>query len=315
MRASCVSCHNAWPDSPKKDWKVGQVGGALEVAVPMQSEQAAVRQSLAGGLALLAGISLLWLTGVALAIIRLRRTAVDLERQVAERTAELTRSNRELERFAYVASHDLQEPLRAVSGFVSLLARRFKGKIDPEADEFITYAVDGATRMRTLINDLLTYSRAGTRPKALELTNCETIFEHALANLQPTIADTGASVVRGPLPTLMTDRVMLTQVFQNLIANALKFRSPDRKPEVRVEAVRRDDEWQFSIRDNGIGIEPQYFGRIFELFQRLHDPTRYPGTGLGLAICKKIVERYGGRIWVESQPGEGSTFFFTLPTS
>ncbi len=236
-------------------------------------------------------------------------------RDLLERYAkELARSNAELEQFAWVASHDLQEPLRMVASYTQLLARRYKGKLDSDADEFIAYAVGGATRMRRLINDLLEYSRVGTRGKDFEPTDCETVLEGTLTDLQTLIEDSGAVVTRDPLPTLMADATQLGQLFQNLIANATKFRSSETL-KVHVGVERKNGAWLFSVRDNGIGIEPDYWQRIFIVFQRVHGAEDYPGTGIGLAICKKIVERHSGRIWVESQPGDGATFYFTIPIS
>ena len=242
-----------------------------------------------------------------------------LEELVAARTAELTRvneelarSNTELERFAYVASHDLQEPLRMVASYTQLLARRYRGKLDADADEFICYAVDGANRMQQLIQALLDYSRLSTKGNRLEITESDVACNSAILSLRQAIEDSGAIVTVGPLPPVLADATQLSQLFQNLIGNAIKYRNEDR-PEIRVAARAERDQWVFSIQDNGIGIEPQYNDRIFEMFQRLHTREKYSGTGIGLTICRKIVERHGGRIWVESQPGHGSTFLFTIP--
>ncbi len=241
----------------------------------------------------------------------LKRYAANLEQLVEARTEELSRSNAELEQFAYVASHDLQEPLRMISSYTQLLSRRYHGKLDADADEFIAYAVDGATRMQKLINDLLAYSRVGTRGKLFAHVDCGAIVEHVLANLSLVIEESGAQVTCTALPVLTGDESQLSQLFQNLIGNALKFRGAN-PPLVQIAAERRGEEWFFSVRDNGIGIETTYFDRIFVIFQRLHTRDQYPGTGIGLAICKKIVNRHGGRIWVESVYGEGTSFFFTL---
>jgi PAS domain S-box-containing protein len=226
---------------------------------------------------------------------------------------ELKRSNDELQQFAYVASHDLQEPLRMVASYTQLLAKRYKGRLDSDADEFIAYAVDGSNRMQDLIQDLLAYSRAGTNGKVLHKISSETALNKALTNLRTTIGESGAVVTHDPLPVITTDDTQLAQVFQNLVGNAIKYRSAE-VPHVHVSAAKNGgNEWIFSVRDNGLGIDPQYFDRIFILFQRLHGRTEFKGTGIGLAICKKMLERMGGRIWVESQPEKGSTFHFALP--
>jgi signal transduction histidine kinase len=241
-----------------------------------------------------------------------REANTELERRVAERTADLARSNSELQQFAYVASHDLQEPLRMVASFTQLLAKRYKDKLDDDAREFIDFAVDGATRMQTLITDLLMYSRVGTQGKPLERTSCDKVLDKTLASLKFAIDENKATITRQPLPEIMADPIQLGQLFQNLIANAMKFHG-NKHPQIAVSAERREDSWQFAVQDNGIGIDPAHGDRIFVIFQRLHTKTEYPGTGIGLAICKKIAERHGGRIWVEPTPGGGSRFRFTVP--
>jgi PAS domain S-box-containing protein len=241
---------------------------------------------------------------------QLRQTAEALEHQ----TAELMRSNAELQQFAYVASHDLQEPLRMVASYTQLLARRYQGKLDQDADEFIAFAVDGAKRMQALINDLLAYSRVGTQGGEFQPTNIGEVVDRVIADLAAAIEDAGATVTHGDLPTLRVDPVQMGQLIQNLISNAIKFRGED-SPRVEITVERERSAWRFAVRDNGLGIAPEYAERIFVIFQRLHTREEYPGTGIGLAICKKIVERHGGQIWLESRPGKGATFFFTLPAN
>jgi len=237
-----------------------------------------------------------------------RRRAAEALKRAAD---ELARSNRELEQFAYVASHDLQEPLRVVTGYLQLIQRRYQDKIDSDADQFIHYAVDGAARMQQLITDLLDYSRVGTQGRPFAPTSVEAVLDKVLVNLQMIVRDTDAAVTRDPLPTVLADETQLIQLFQNLIGNGIKFRS-GRRPEIHVSARQEEGRWLLSVRDNGIGIDPQYWEQIFVIFQRLHTRQKYSGTGIGLAICKRIVERHGGRIWLESRPGEGSTFCFTI---
>jgi signal transduction histidine kinase len=250
-----------------------------------------------------------------------RQINADLERRVAERTAELAerakelaRSNAELQQFAYVASHDLQEPLRMVASFTQLLAKRYKDKLDDDAREFINYAVDGATRMQTLISDLLTYARVGTQGKPLAPTDSEALFNRVLDSLKFVIEESGAVISRDALPVIMADPQQIGQLFQNLLTNAMKFRGKE-PPRVKVSVEKNGNDWKISVRDNGIGISQEHADRIFVIFQRLHTKTEYPGTGIGLAICKKIVERHGGHIWVEPSPGGGSTFCFTIPAA
>lgn len=240
------------------------------------------------------------------------RTQAEL--RLAQQATALARSNQELEQFAYVASHDLQEPLRMITSYLELLERRYKGQLDSDASEFIAYAVDGAARMKGLITDLLAYSRVSTHGKPFELVDCNTSLGQVLADLQVAVEESKATITHDPLPTVMGDPTQLGQVFLNLVGNAIKFRG-DKPPVIHICAMRQGSEWLFSVRDNGIGIDPQYAERVFVIFQRLHTREQYPGSGIGLAVCQKIVERHGGRIWLESQPGEGTMFYFTLPAA
>ncbi len=234
-----------------------------------------------------------------------------MEAALRVKTEKLARSNQDLEQFAYVASHDLQEPLRMVTSYLQLLVKRYGGKLDADANEFIDFAVDGAVRMRKLINDLLAYSRVGTQGKELSPTDCDAVLVQSINDLKIIIEENGAHVTHDPLPTVMADRPQLGQLFQNLVGNAIKFRGNE-PPRVHISASRNGSGWVFSVRDNGIGIPSEYSERIFIIFQRLHNREEYAGTGIGLAICKKIVERHGGHIWVESEVGKGATFRFSL---
>jgi PAS domain S-box-containing protein len=238
-------------------------------------------------------------------------TRIDAEEELKARTDELKRSNAELEQFAYVASHDLQEPLRMVASYTQLFAKRYRGQLDADAEEFIAYAVDGVSRMQGLIRDLLAYSQVGTKDSGFAQADCERSLKEALGNLSIAIEESGAVVTHDPLPILVADNSQLRQVFQNLVGNAIKFRQ-EKPPHIHISAERKHRHWLFSVRDNGIGIDPQYADRIFIVFQRLHTSKEHPGTGIGLALCKKIVERHGGRIWIESRPREGATFYFTI---
>jgi signal transduction histidine kinase len=238
----------------------------------------------------------------------------DLALARADLFVRLRRSNEELEQFAYVASHDLQEPLRTVASYAELLARRYEGKLDEKADRYIDFVVDGCQRMQDLINDLLAFSRVGTKAAPLVPNDLDVPLDRALRGLDATISETGATIERDDLPVAEIDEAQMTLVFQNLIGNAIKFRG-DEPPHVEISSAVQDDEIIVTVRDNGIGIEPQYQDRIFTIFQRLHTRAEYPGTGLGLAICKKVVERHGGRIWLDETEGRGSAFSFSLPTA
>lgn len=242
----------------------------------------------------------------------LERMNEELEQRVLQRTAELQQSNDELQQFAYVTSHDLQAPLRAIVSYIELLKNRYSGKLDADADDFIGFVADGGKRMQTMINDLLAYSRTGRGEITPEVVESGVALNSALDNLKFELEDSGAEVRHAQLPAVRCDMTQLILLFQNLVANAVKFHSAE-VPRVEIGAEQQGAEWLFRIRDNGIGIAPAQFQRVFQIFQRLHTAEQYPGSGMGLAICKKILERHQGRIWVQSEPGKGSTFFFTLP--
>jgi signal transduction histidine kinase len=249
---------------------------------------------------------------------RVKERTAELEartRQLELRTTELARSNADLSQFAYVASHDLQEPLRMVGSYMGLLAKRYQGKLDETAEKYMQFAIDGANRMQALIQDLLAYSRAGTQALERSEVPFSKIVESAVTNLSLLIRDTGAAVNFGSLPVVFGDKTKLTQVMQNLIGNAIKFRKPEVPPRVSIEVELVADEWIFRVTDNGIGFDPKYCDRIFQVFQRLHGVGRYAGNGIGLAICRRVVEHHGGRLWAQSELAKGSTFFFSLPTA
>ncbi|MEM9266004.1 MAG: PAS domain-containing protein [Cyanobacteria bacterium P01_F01_bin.13] len=243
---------------------------------------------------------------------RLEINVQERTQELQQRAQDLERSNAELEQFAYVASHDLQEPLRTISSYTELLAEEYGDRLDGEANEYVDFIIDGATRMQQLIKDLLTFSRVGTRGKEFAPISCEIVVQKVLANLKLAIEECQGIVTYDALPTVFADESQIQQLFQNLISNALKFRSQE-TPCIQISATLKQNEWRFCIRDNGIGIDPEYFEQIFEIFQRLHTRRHYGGTGIGLAICRKIVQRHGGRIWIESTQGQGASFYFTLP--
>jgi PAS domain S-box-containing protein len=249
----------------------------------------------------------------------LRKHREHLEELVEQRTAELTkmadeltRSNKDLKEFAYVVSHDLKEPLQVIKGFLRLFEKRYKEKFDEKAEQLIRFTIEGAERMQELIKDLLEYSQVGTKGKEFKPTDCSLILNNAVSNLKVSLEESAGVVTHDTLPIIMADAMQLSSLFQNLVGNAIKFRGSE-TPRIHISAERKGDEWLFSVRDNGIGINPEFADRIFDVFQRLHSSDEYPGTGIGLAVCKKIVEHHGGRIWVESEPGKGATFYFTIP--
>ncbi|MBG9389386.1 sensor histidine kinase [Caenimonas aquaedulcis] len=294
LRARCDAAIAAYPNSVMEEVRREQPGGKVLV---IEKARRAIRSE--GE----------WLVIVHVRDITERKAA---ERQLKRHLEELARSNEDLEQFGYVTSHDLSEPLRMMTSYAQLLHRRYGDRLDDDAREFMGFIVDGAKRMKLLIDALLEYSRAGRSAAPRQATALDRALDDALANLAHAIRDSHAVIERGPLPTLDAEPVAMMQLFQNLVGNALKFRGAD-EPLIRIEAVDLGEEWRMSVTDNGIGIRPQDFQRIFVVFQRLHDRTRYEGTGIGLSICKKIVERHGGRIWVESSPGAGAAFCFTLP--
>ncbi|WGV28789.1 sensor histidine kinase [Halotia branconii] len=296
-----------WGGDPHKAFEVSQTEGNVRLCPRKSFElwKETVRLT-----------SLPWQYVEVKAALELRKAIVNIVLRQADELAQLAqdleRSNAELKKFAYVASHDLQEPLNQVANYVQLLEMRYQGELDEDANEFITYAVEGVSLMQTLIDDVLVYSKVDTQAIAFQLTEVETALERALSNLRQRILETGATITHDALPTVMAGSTQLMQLFQNLIANAIKFRS-DQPPQIHIGAERLEDEWLFWVKDNGIGIDPQFSDRIFVIFQRLHTRDEYPGTGMGLAICKKIIECHRGRIWVESQLDEGATFYFTIP--
>jgi two-component system, chemotaxis family, sensor kinase Cph1 len=296
-----------WGGDPNKAFEVNQSDGNVRLCPRKSFElwKETVRLT-----------SLPWKYVEIRAALELRKAIVNIVLRQADELAQLAqdleRSNAELKKFAYIASHDLQEPLNQVANYVQLLEMRYQEELDEDANEFITFAVEGVSLMQTLIDDVLAYSKVDTQAIAFQLTEVEKALDKALGNLRQRIAETGATVTHDPLPTVMAGSTQLMQLFQNLIANAIKFRSEE-APQIHIGAERLEDEWLFYVKDNGIGLDPQFSDRIFVIFQRLHTRDEYHGTGMGLAICKKIIECHRGRIWVESQLGQGATFYFTIP--
>jgi signal transduction histidine kinase len=293
--------------------KIEQRENNLLLVLQQQSHTTYARAIKSGGASSLAGLVM---AGAFVFFWRRDLSGRKMAEEALKRTAEeLDRSNKELEQFAYIASHDLQEPLRTIMGFLQLLSERYKGRLDEKADRYISYAVEGADRMSTLIRDLLSYSRVNTRGERFQQTQAGESLEFALKNLSSAVQQSGCRIMQDQLPTVYADKIQLAQLFQNLIGNAIKYRMPGRNPEIRI-SVRQDIEegcFVFNIEDNGIGFEQQYEEKIFRIFQRLHSRNKYTGTGIGLAICKRIVERHGGRIWAVGKPNEGSVFSFTIP--
>ena len=306
---ACLRCH------AKQGYHEGDIRGGISVSIPMEpliamEHRNVLTFSVVHGFLWVAG-----LIGISLSMQKIRKSEQkrqQAEEELKKKTDELARSNSDLKQFAYVASHDLQEPLRVVAGFVKLLEKRYKGKLDSDADNFIAYTVDGVKRMQALIKDLLEYSQVGNKGKELKLTDSSLIVKEAIFSLKKSIEDSHAVVTYDNLPSITVDKAQFVRLFQNLVGNAIKYRGQE-DPKVYVSAERKGDEWFFSVKDNGIGIDLGHAERIFNIFQRLHTREEYPGTGIGLAICKKIIENHGGRIWVESEPGKGSTFYFTIP--
>ncbi|MGM3308773.1 ATP-binding protein [Anabaena sp. WFMT] len=296
-----------WGGDPNRAFEVSQAHGNLRLCPRKSFElwKETVRLT-----------SLPWKYVEIKAALELRKGIVNIVLRQADELAQLAqdleRSNAELKKFAYVASHDLQEPLNQVANYVQLLEMRYEAELDEDAKEFINYAVEGVSLMQTLIDDVLAYSKVDSQAIAFQVTEVDTALERALSNLRNRVSETGTIITHDPLPTVMADSTQLMQLFLNLIGNAIKFRSEE-PPQIHIGAERLEDEWLFSVRDNGIGIDPRFSDRIFIIFQRLHTRDEYPGTGMGLAICKKIVECHRGRIWVESQLGQGATFYFTIP--
>jgi signal transduction histidine kinase len=308
---SCLKCH------AKQGYREGDIRGGISVSVAMDPLLSMERRNI---LTFSAAHGLFWIAGLAgmsMSMQRIRKSEkerLQAEGELRKTSDDLARSNAELKQFAYVASHDLQEPLRVIAGFVKLLEKRYKGQLDTEADGFISHTVDGVKRMQALIRDLLEYSQVGMKEREYKHTDSASLVQQAMSNLKFAIEESHALITHDNLPTVMADDTQMVRLFQNLIGNAIKFRGTE-APDIHIAAEKKENKWVFSVSDNGIGIDPEHVEKIFVIFQRLQGMDKYPGTGIGLAICKKIVEHHGGHIWVESEQGKGATFYFTLPAA
>lgn len=314
VKEPCLKCHR------KQGYNVGDIRGGISVTIPASAILAALGPQKKQALLVYLAIFLVGSLGTIFFLSRLRANWLALEaihahqeEVIAARTADLQRSNQELEHFAYVASHDLREPLRMISSYAGLLQKRLGDQLDGDNKEFMGYLTDGATRMQAMITDLLDYSRVDRTRMTFSAVAMDEVLDEALENLQMAVEESGAEITRDPLPKAKGHALLLVRLMQNLVGNAIKYRAPGRPPLVHVAARREGAFWTFSVRDNGIGIPTDSFDRVFQIFQRLHPRSAYPGTGIGLAVCRRIVEHHGGKIWVESKEGEGSTFSFTLP--
>ncbi len=324
MRASCVSCHNTHPSTPKNDWKVGDVRGVLTIAseVPNFREAVQAKSELRSFFLVIGLLLIIFLISILVvhSIKKQERATIlhaqKLQSEIDQRTEteqKLLESNQELERFAYVASHDLQEPLRMVSSYLKLLEKRYKGKLDESANEFIFFAVDGAQRMSGMISSLLEYSRVGKQKANFSEVSLDSLISKVTKNLEIRINDSNATIKFEELPTIVCDPGLMERLLQNIIGNAIKFVPKDKKPIVTLKVIEKEDQHILSISDNGIGIPKKEIENVFQIFKRLQATTDYEGTGIGLSICKKIVEVHNGKIWIESVEGESTIFFISLP--
>jgi len=301
VEKDCLKCHG------QQGYKIGDIRGGLDISLPISAYLKIENKDIVIHFASYCFIWMFGLLGITISMLHISREM--MKRRLI--TEELRRSNEELQQFAFIASHDLQEPLRMVGSFSTLLAKRYEGKLDSTADEFISYMLDGVVSMQNLINDLLSYSQITTKGKDFEFVSCDTVLEETIGNIKVAIEESKAIVTYEKLPNVFGDSTQLCQLFQNLIVNAIKF--CDKQPEIKIETKLEGTKWVFSVKDNGIGIEGKFSEKIFTVFHRLHKKTEYRGTGIGLSICKRIVERHGGNIWLKSEIDKGTSFYFTIP--